>query len=252
VADIPYWSPDGAASLIAYTAPGEQTATISLADGNGAIIRRLDQGDSPFWFDQRTYGYATGAGPGRRIRIYAGLPPNRSFSAELTAGELADAVNGERPFSLVIGQVLALADSAGLIILASDAGLGREYIFRLRWTGPGAVPEYLGAIEWNPDLRASDVALSPDGRWLLLSRYGQRTADPQATLVQHLIDLDSGERQSDAFDPSFVFDLAEWSPDGLWLARLGDGFVSLLAPATGEQRLVLHNYRDCTGLAWAD
>jgi hypothetical protein len=251
VPDIPVWSPGGRESLVMHAAASrdEAMAAITFADSWGQTIRDLDPGASPFWLDEQSYGYLTAGGGVQQVAIF-GRRDGTAFELRLRATDLAEIAPGARPVSLNLRQAL-VTTGPRLLLTAADMVAAREYVFALSWdkaTATPGPPELLMSLDLAAGQLPSRAALSPDGRWLRLNGDLPQSGDHHWR--QHLYDLREERLLSFTFDRSFVYDLNEWSADGRWLARLGNGFIGLLEPATGQYHLILHDFRDCTGLAW--
>jgi hypothetical protein len=93
-------------------------------------------------------------------------------------------------------------------------------------------------------------ALSPDGRWLIVNVTTPTPANVTPVWRQYLYDTQTDSLSAFSFDSSFIYPEQDWSADGQWLARLGDGFLLLSAPGYNYQQVILHPFFDCTNVVW--
>jgi hypothetical protein len=91
---------------------------------------------------------------------------------------------------------------------------------------------------------------SPDGRWLMLNINPPTPANTIPLWQQYLYDTRTDLLSILSFDSSFIYPEQDWSADGQWLVRLGDGFLLLSAPGHSYQQVILHPFFDCTNVVW--
>ncbi|MBK8986454.1 MAG: WD40 repeat domain-containing protein [Chloroflexi bacterium] len=122
--------------------------------------------------------------------------------------------------------IAAILESGALVVYSADTGAIQQ---------TADSPPY---VYW------SDIAFSPDGRWLAFQSIGPNRGDPI-----FLLDLENGalsqvpsSRISSGVRPSLV-----WSPDGqtLTLPALGEDCARLLDVNTGEVQLDLQTAAGC-------
>lgn len=278
------WSPDGSQALLAVGTAFERT---SFPVANGRVMVYTNQAQTellqlyladavgssqsqqlvdssagqlqailPFWLDNETYGYmysSQEAGERQATdKIILTSVPSGKQQLLLTSTELLQAIPAAvRPSGLTINHLYPQPDGGALLAVVSKHE-NMNYIFLVD-VASGAVQDYL-------QIAASDflhfVSFSPDGRYLLTTGSAQPDLfAPAESIVYHLYDIEKRQTQRlvsnySAYVLSFPFD---WSADGNWLAlSLNDGVVVLVAPAYDYQHVVLHNYSNCSSLAWVD
>jgi WD40 repeat protein len=127
--------------------------------------------------------------------------------------------------------IAAILESGDVVVYSADSGAIQQ---------TAVSPPY---VYW------SDIAFSPDGRWLAFQSIGPNRGDPI-----FLLDVASGtvsevprSRIDSGVRPSLV-----WSPDGqtLTLSALGEDCARLLDVNTGEVQLVLRAETGCYD-SWA-
>ncbi len=260
VIDLPgytTWSPDGRQTLV------QEGQLLWRGDALGRPLAPLGAGLSPFWLDDERYGYV-------RYDHEAGAPSMQIATAVagedlprivLPVAELARRLDENNPPLLFINHVAANpGDSDRLLIAATTVGLAtaKYTIFSLRLSSgelqllqqferlPSGYPSLLTPAGYPP------FRVSPDGRWLLVTLL----ANPSpSTWTFALYDLQEQESLAvSAYYPPYPsqFPFYDWTPDGRWLAIVEDGFLRLIAPAHGYQKLVTHGEGDCLYVAWVD
>lgn len=251
------WSPDGQNTLVL----NEQA--LWRGDALGEPLLPLGVGLSPFWLDNERYGYV-------RYDREAGAPSMQIATSDIASdlpsivmpvGDLARIVDAANPPLLFINYVTPNpADKDLLLIAATTVGAqtAKYNIFSLRLsTGeatllqqferlPSGYPSLLTPAGYPP------FRLSPDGRWLLVTLL----ASPSPTTWSfQLYDLQEGETLSlNAYYPAYPskFAFYDWTPDGRWLVIVEDGYLRLIAPGHGYQKLVSHRLDDCLYVAWVN
>lgn len=258
VVDLPgytVWSPDGRHTLVL----DEQS--LWRADGLGQPQVPLGVALSPFWIDDKTYGYV-------RYDRDAGAPSMQIATSQvgndlphiiMPVSQLASLVDEANPPLLFISYVTVNpADNDQLLLSATTVGgaTSKYHIFSLRLSSgeaqllqrferlPSGYPSLLTPAGYPP------FRLSPDGRWLLVTLL--ENASP-TTWSFRLYDLQEEQALAvNAYYPQYPaqFPFYDWTPDGRWLAIVEDGFLRLIAPAFDYQKLVTHEMADCLFVAW--
>jgi hypothetical protein len=93
-------------------------------------------------------------------------------------------------------------------------------------------------------------SVSPDGRWLTVNVTPPALANALPLWEQYLYDTRLDYLSVYSFDATFIYPEQDWSADGRWLVRLGDGFILLSAPGHNYQQLIVHPFFDCTNVIW--
>lgn len=247
-AGYPVWSPDGSQMLV-WNIGGDD---LYRGDANGAVLVTLGEGMSPFWIDERTYGYLR-TGPGV-VQVVVAAAADDKPQVLFTARDLEGLV----PHAVLPGRILTLgrvsvspSDPNRLFIsafLIDEAGtIMYSYIFSFdRETGKAA-------LEMGPASTLVTHGVSPDGRWLEISTVDSA----RSTWSLHLREAYTGDSRQFAFAFSNAASLQEssqydWSADGQWLAVLNDGVLHLIAPNQDYQYSVIPESAGCVFAAWMD
>jgi hypothetical protein len=92
------------------------------------------------------------------------------------------------------------------------------------------------------------LTFSPDARWLVTTTFAHT-----ATLSElFLYDMFTGKTQLLGSNHLFSALEYDWSADSQWLLRLEDGFLHLMSPLDGTQRVVVHELPGCAYAAWVN
>lgn len=246
----PRWSPDGEQLLVAHN-----SGAIMLGDRNLDSWTTIDQGRSPFWLDDDTYGFLS---DGNTIVYMSTL--GEQERVEILDSEALGALlpRSQQRFSLAIQEVYThQAVPNTLFVYASYGFSGEAVIFRVGLPadlGQGGLEEGQATLELSllvdglllgvPELVQ---LISPDGRWLAAG------SSPEDFV---LYDLEAREpRFVGAPVDSFSLSLHDWSADSPWMAYVGARNVELLAPLpNGEifRRIILHDDYHCSAAIWID
>ncbi|MCA9874440.1 MAG: hypothetical protein KC441_12315 [Anaerolineales bacterium] len=247
----PVWSPDGRYTVLV------DGSDLYLGDGEGQIQQPLGEGFSPFWLDGQTYGYirfAQAAGEAS-VGVVAGRVGSAEQEILFTNIDLQAAL--PRAATAVFPKYISPnpADSHNLIIGASGIGelAGKYYIFTYEANGDITLHLQLhgtpnGNPAWLTPLGNPPFQVSPDGRWLILSKL-------RDTWTFTLHDLAQNESQllTTHYPPyPMRFPYYDWSGDGRWLVIADDGFLRLLAPDYDYERLIPYDFDACLFAAWSN
>lgn len=248
----PILSPDGRHTLLV------DGSNLYLGDENGRTQQTLGDGFSPFWLDGQTYGFVRFEPQADAMQALVlanhvtGAKPAVLFtSADLSAAVEAKANTGIFPKYVARSPV----DPGMLLIAASGIGdlAGNYYIFtyhlkdgltlRLELDGaPNGNPAWLTPLGMPP------FQLSPDGRWLILSKLRETW-----TFTLHNLARNESSVLTTDYPPyPMRFPYYDWSSDGRWLIIADNGFLRLLAPDYDFQRLIPYEFDACLFAAWAN
>ncbi|MBP6469540.1 MAG: hypothetical protein KBE23_15640 [Chloroflexi bacterium] len=259
----PILSPDGRYTLLV------DGSSLYVGNENGRIQQTLGVGFSPFWLDGQTYGFVrfepqadnmqalvlanqvTGAEPAVLFTSADLLAVVAKTAAAAGAGAAAAAAADIFPKYVVRSP----ADSGELIIAASGIGdlAGNYYIFTYQLNdGLTLHLELDGAPNGNPawltPLGIPPFQLSPDGRWLILSKLRETW-----TFTLHNLARNESSILTTHYPPyPMRFPYYDWSGDGRWLIIADDGFLRLLAPDYNYERLIPYEFDACLFAAWSE
>jgi hypothetical protein len=246
------WSPDGSQLLLWVNGRLQRGS-----DLNGPWTPVSPSGvHSPFWWRNNIPGYVTGLGD--RIMI---VPSGSEHSAVwLTVDNLATVAPSEIPEgSWRIQEVYTTPNVATFLISARLRGQPGYHLFLVRDdednTGQTVDESTAPTVFYLVGLPRLPVTLSfsPDGHWLAMPIFEGDATDRERFL---LYDLRVPERvlESQLPFPTTVHNL-DWSADGRWLVRIGDGFLEFTAPVSGEESYWHYTSLDdlsCSSLAWVE
>ncbi|HSM55554.1 MAG TPA: hypothetical protein VK879_05295 [Candidatus Sulfomarinibacteraceae bacterium] len=249
------WSPYGTHTLLL---DGEN---LWRGDHEGQRQAPLGIGLAPFWLDNERYGYV-------RYDRDAGAPSMQVVTATvgidlphivLPVQALGEALAAETNPLTFINYVAANPGDPDLLFLWSTSvgvAKGTHAIFSYRLSTddlrliaqfeqlPRGDPSRLTPAGYPP------FRFSPDGHWLLVTSLERL---PATAWQFQLFDLHKENDQ--AFSVSYPayptpFPIYDWTPDGRWLAIIEEGFLRLLAPAAGHERVIPFRFENCLHAAW--
>lgn len=277
---LPRWSPDGSHALYfgeAETLPDnllvaanhryvllgstefQTRLPIALGPGDAEFgssdLMPLGNGYSPFWLDEKTFGFIRSLGddvPGLPVGqeiVVASLDnpePQLLISSTDIFRFLPESVDGR---SARLAYVATHPERPNtLFIVALDTRTRRAYIF-LHDVATGETELRLDA-DYEPN---HSLGFSPDGRFLLLTGQERDSTarGPDSLLLLH--DIDAGTTtpfltRFPYFLPSVVYD---WTRDSRRLALvLDDNLIAVVSPDERNAQVISHNYGACTSVAW--
>jgi hypothetical protein len=276
---LPLWSPDGEWRL--YTGRGDifpgsviivngrhilldttdpfvvQAITVVSSDQSPVTTPSVDRGYSPFWLDERTYGYirrlpgltATVAGSDEIVLASVDDPTARTILTSTSLLELLPDDNRMRQLNLAY-VVPQPGQPDKLIIAARDSISEDAFVFLHDRATKQTELRLTLAADFNHSL-----GFSPDGRYLVLTGTGYQPNDPDSNLAPLLLHDIAANRtipllaRLPYFLPSVVYD---WTSDGLLAVALDENLIGLIDPDSGGVRLLGHNRGVCTSVAWLE
>lgn len=271
---IPIWSPDGKQMLALKGWSGGRPIRDQLywqqeiTGADDAEWELLAEGaiGHPFWLGNDTIGYLwqRGAIDYGYEEVVLQMLATEEERRLLGLGDLLAEVGHNYPaFEIVwVAPHPLMADS--LLVLATAFQQETAYLFVVERPTSGSWMEGESQVRLLADVTAvpqtasvTEPHLSPDGRWLsfvlpVLNRARRETDD---RLWVYDLQEERTAWNVRAYIPSdrpvaSSLGLYNWSPDGIWLARLIDGAVDLFAPRSEVRRLVRHDFARCTSVAW--
>ena len=246
------WSPDGEQLLFWSNGILSKSST---SDGSPTPVATFGAG-SPFWWNNNVPGYITGLGD------WVLLVPGNSDHPELwlTINQLVAALPVEpEESSGLIQEIIRTPDPTTFLLTVRLRGQPDTHLFLVRDNNvhlaepAGQITEpavfYLARL---PSSRPP-LPLSPDGRWLALPIY-ERDSEQGQQFFLYDLHLPESVVQSGLPFPTTGHSL-DWSKDGRWLARLGDGLLEFISPTAAPNPY--HHYAflpdlDCNALGWVD
>jgi hypothetical protein len=224
---------------------------LRLATADGQIWRDIGLGAAPFWLDNTHYGYAEVSGnlaqePAQLV-ITAVADSSQS---EIQLAELAQALPPLiRLRHLTLRAVVAAPHDPDLLFITANVRRRQSNLRSLLFTYQRqsgrvsliyASPYTLGFYK--------PITFSPDGNWLTVTTF-----DHNSTLSDlFLYHIPSSQGQSLGSNHLFSALEYDWSADSRWLLRLENGFLHLIEPATGRQKVFVHELSGCSFAAWVN
>jgi hypothetical protein len=264
---FPSWSPDGQHTLI------NDAGRLMIGDGQGRARSALDDGFSPFWLSPTLFGYVAlpqdRTDADMRVIVQDVLTGRRTIIADSV--QLIGAAGGAATGRLRIRYAtVSPTDPSRILLAGTPAGdsAGEYLILGVRLQGrldsisnlvvgpPEVITRLPGAPVGDPAVStptgSPPLAISDNGRWLTAVRF----ADPYTNAWElNLIDLTTGETQIITTNhPPYPaqYPFFDWSADGQWLVVVDNGFLRLIAPNYGYERVVAHDFRSCSYTAWVN
>lgn len=270
LAGFPVWTPDGNSSLVLIG------ADLFIGDRGGVPLVRIGRGFSPFWLTNDIFGFVR-LKEGRSIE---GLEMELVLRSSITGKEwiitnsagLLDSIGAVSSRTFRIMYVTANPNHANQIIVAGTpvtGGVEQFYVLGLTLNGDVAtLPTGLSLYSSEVLLSLDDLpvgdpttltptgyppfSITPDGRWLVVTRFADSITN---TWVLYLHDIDQNETKVLTLNyPAYPapFPFFDWSADNQWLVLVDNGFLRLVAPDYGYERIVTHDFAACRYPAWID
>lgn len=233
------------APLFRSNATAGEESRVALGEG--------EVGNIPFWLDEQTYGYVRSDGDLREATqalVIASTVDDVAVPVLTAADLLAKIPEDERPFRLSMRYVIPHPTDANLLLIAATSR-SDSYLFLVDLKN--------NLIENRLRLRTPVnhiFGFSPDGRYLVAT--GSTDDDfsgPGNVGTFYLHDVTRNETQTfiagvSSFVPTYNFD---WSADGNWLVFiLNNGAINLVAPEYDYQHVILHDFGNCSSIAWVN
>lgn len=271
---FPVWSPDGSHTILSrntamFPAPpdpdeADDRPLLSRGDGEGQLLKKIGPGSSPFWLDNETYGYirpAPSDESGQEV-VIASIE-NDDPQVLLTLEDLLERLPADRnPYRPLLGVAAGNPANPNLLSLqVADSRSGREeYIFLVHRSVDPAQGSDISLRLQVDDAPVWGMWFSPDGRWLMLSSTEQ-SVNGSRTWALYLHDIDRNQTTVYRSDISeFVLEETnlevltgyDWSQDGQWLVKVGDGTIDLIAPAHDREERITHEFNTptCPIVSW--
>jgi hypothetical protein len=249
-AQLPVWSPDGAQVLLwsnGMLQQGENMEGPFTAVASGGV-------NSHFWRDNNTPGYV--AGLGDRVLLVTGN--NASPEVWLNAADLISAAPPElQQGSWKIQEVYPTPDTNAFLVSATVRGGQTYHLFLVREDDdnesetvdglPNPAVYYLTAMPHQPQ----SLHVSPDGQWLAVPVFKEESSNGQQFIIYNLHVPEQAVQSQLPF--SMTTHNLDWSADGRWLARIGDGLLEFIGTAEGTDtynHYAFYDDLDCRSLAW--
>lgn len=262
---LPTWSPNSLQYLLLIFGEGPLISW-PTADGSQAI----GQGFGTFWFDNESYGYFSFddvTAPDIERKLVVASVSDHIPRPLLTSNDLQPFLPADDDSSYLhfVSAIMNPLDPQTLLLLVSaTTNLERSYLFALRrldnsqaWSDLTAQSLQIEQLQSWP-FQIVDYSpfplLTTHGQWLffLLNRMD----DGNGYLVAYDLQSQQTVLQT-ATNLSFGFDIGiDWSADGQWFVRPGEGFLDLvmLAPPGGDptpyHQLIFHDLGHCSTALW--
>lgn len=245
----PVWSPDRQRTVVS-----RGTGVLWLGDADGQADAAIGRGASALWLDNDRFAFIQLEEPARVVAVtLPQLETETLLNVDALIGALDLDINFEFIFINGLGMHPSRPDQLFVVarIQRTERSESDEYhIFSLDLTAEAsdaAALTYL--MQVNHSLEPfRPLRFSPDGRWLVM-RTVERGSNGWHL---NLYDLESGRHLAYSSEFPLAFPGYDWSGDGSWLVRVEDGFLHLIAPGLGVQKLVVHDFSNCYAAAWVN
>lgn len=257
---LPSWSPTGEHQVNQLL---DDLFPLAFIPAGATRADLFDHGLRPFWLDEGTFGYFTGS-RNQFLTAQLATVDDLEPTVLLTVDDLVSALPaGYSPLYLSFYDIIPLAtDPNSAFVLAHDSE--GAHIFLLQksdgqraWRANAAEGRFhlsrLATLENHTFTEGAEPHLTPDGRFLALPLIA-RDEMPYKTYL--LFDWQAQVRV--LLGPTRdVAVFVDWSGDGEWLARPGDGFIDIIAPSLGEtpttyRQILFHEWQNCSTVFWLD
>ena len=209
-----------------------QERVITLADPNGRTQHQYNEGTTPFWLDNQTYGFIKHGPSITETTIVTTTLDNPALIPWLTTADLSPLQPSDSQSPFQFQQITPLPTQPDTIFfaVATHEPMSPNQTDIMPHTRVGLYD--LQTSSWSPIQRllgeAQEYNWSPDGRWLLI----QTTSGPN-----YLIDITTLQIiEQNRGTPT----LTTWSSDGQWLLRNYPNFLTLTNPQTGITHPILY------------
>ncbi|MCB8945571.1 MAG: hypothetical protein H6658_17620 [Ardenticatenaceae bacterium] len=240
----PYWSPDGRYALLLIN-----NEYLQLTDAQGNSLHDIGLGSTPFWLDETHYGFAhissnLRSTPAELVvtavstnqpqtllhlsELAAALPPPLRLS-HLTLRAITIAPHN--PDLIFIAAHVRSQSDLRTLLLTYNLQTGNVHTI---YTSPHTLGFY------------KPLAFSPDGNWLSVTTFAH-TSTLSDLFLYH---IPTGQSQTLGSNHLFSALEYDWSANSQWLLRLEDSFIHLIEPATGQQKIFIHELSGCSYAAW--
>jgi hypothetical protein len=270
VAGFPVWSPTGELTLITQ----DSDLNLYLGDDQGHLIEPVGRAFNPFWLNSDTFGY---------IRLLGndgqGSPEMelvlQTVSSDITvplisSRDLLQLLDPNATGSMRIQHVAAIPpDGKSLFLAGSSVGIENRRFFLIKLTLEGRIDPLtkdttLAQLEIIEEGNSSPVgdplvftptgyrpfSITKDGRKILTVYFD----DPvMSRWLLRLYDIERDETQVINLNfPRYPapFPYYDWSGDNQWLLLVDNGYLRLVAPDYGYERLITHGFAACRYAGW--
>lgn len=249
----PIWSPDGN-HMITMAIDGplfrDHPVQLSLADGQGNVLRNLGEGRQPGWLNDDAYAYGRSDGT-----IVAASIDDGELEVVLEKADLLETLpDGMQPRSADLDQI-ALGPSnsklATLSAVSDSRSLERTYFFTYDY-GQDQL-EFILVLE---NVRAGLLEFTQDGRWLVIRSLESTGSGGSQPWSYTFYNVEDGQLRAVADEPRGPDADIGLSADGNWLLRSFDGFIDLVALPLDVgggypyHAVVNHDFVGCREAAW--
>jgi hypothetical protein len=250
----PFWSPDGSQMVMmasSFSGSNRDEPVLFLGNGMGFETELVGDGMRPFWLDTLHFGFISS----EQVVSVVNTPDLTSeplFSIDDLLAKLPQVERDSADLLLYIQIDFIVIDpqnSERLLVIVSDFSddLPATHLFAYDLSHNQA--DLLTSIIYNAQEQAYQYDLSPDGRYLILTRFNR----DYTTIRFSLYDLYTDEIETSVFSPPqdmFLSQVMDWSADGRWLILTEYGYLRLLAVGEDYERLIVPTVGGCETAVW--
>lgn len=247
LAGTPYWSLDNRHALLV-----TDKEHLWLADANGRILHDIGIGIAPFWLDETHYGYAHVAGNLNRApaELMVTAVNDNHPQTWLPLAELASALPPSVRLShLTIRSISAAPHQPHLLFIATNVRPRQSNLRSLLFAYhlQSKQIQLLHASAYTLGFY-KPLTFSADGNWLTAATFAHTTTLSDLFLYH----IPSGYSQTLGSNQTLSALDYDWSANSQWLLRLESGFLHLLEPISGAQKIYVHDLSGCRFAAWVN
>ncbi len=238
------WSPSGDKTIFV---DASLSQSIRIGDDTGNFAIPVAIGRDPFWLSDESFGYIRLDSMPVVVSSTIGISETRDLFGRMDAAAI---ITGTNANDIVVRRATAQPyNPSRLFVLASDRTGDKIYLFSHDWKEnfTTLINEAEGPLN-----AVSAVSFSPDGRWLLISRFVPSESSTSSQFNVTLYDLETNDVQELPPVDDNIYQSTGWSADSNWLVQLAEGKLILTALKEDYQHLVLHGLNACRGAAWTN
>jgi hypothetical protein len=270
LAGFPVWSPTGELTLVTQ----DSDLNLYLGDARGNLIEPIGRAFSPFWLTSDTFGYIRLLGNegqgGPEMELVLQSVSGDIRVPLIKSRDLLRLLDPKATGSMRMQYVAASpTDEKSLFLAGSSVGVENRRFFLLKLTLEGLIDPLAMIVSLTQVDVIEEGNSSPVGDPLVFTPTGYRpfsiTEDGRKILTVYFDDpvmsrwllrlYDIERKDTLSINLNFPlypapFPYYDWSADNQWLLLVDNGYMRLVAPDHGYERLITHGFEACRYAGW--